>query len=81
MKNAKRSKKKITKAQEVHRLYGRNPGLLDDREKDIVEKYYGFGGHMRHTLEEIARDYGITRERIRQIKHYAVTKLENNETN
>ena len=65
-----------TAAQEILENYLKNGGCLDDREKDIIEKYYGFGTNTRHTLEEIAKEYKVTRERIRQIKHYATKKIE-----
>ncbi len=68
-------KKTTTKAAEVYKYYTHGLGLLDPREKDIIERYYGFGGNMRHTLEEIAKHYKVTRERIRQIKHYAIKKI------
>lgn len=67
--------KKLTKAQEVFRDYSARGSLLDEREKEILRKYYGFDGEMRHTLAEISKDYKITRERIRQIKHHAEKKI------
>lgn len=68
-------KKQQTQAEKVYEAFIKNEKLLDDREKDILIKYYGFGPNTRHTLEEIAKGYKITRERVRQVKHYAIKKI------
>lgn len=49
---------------------------LDDREKVIVEDYFGLSGTPR-TLEEIGEDFSLTKERVRQIKEKALRKLRN----
>jgi DNA-directed RNA polymerase sigma subunit (sigma70/sigma32) len=66
---------KLTAAEKVLAAYTKNSSALDTREKDIIERYYGFGNYTRTTLEEIAPMYQITRERVRQVKHMAVQKL------
>lgn len=48
---------------------------LDDRERIIVEKFFGLGDGERLTLEEIGNEFSLTRERIRQIKDRALRKL------
>ena len=50
--------------------------VLDDREKVIVEDYYGITGTPR-TLEDIGTDFGLTKERVRQIKEKDLRKLRN----
>ena len=50
--------------------------VLDDRERSIVEDYYGMTGTPR-TLEDIGTDFGLTKERVRQIKEKALRKLRN----
>jgi len=51
-------------------------GVLDDRERAIVEDYYGITGTPR-TLEDIGGDFSLTKERVRQIKEKALRKLRN----
>src|SRR5574344_1331225 len=47
---------------------------LADRERDIVKKFFGIGVP-EMTLEEIGDEFGLTRERVRQIKEKAIRKL------
>jgi len=47
---------------------------LTDRERIIIERFFGLVGD-RQTLEQIGVDFGLTRERIRQIKDRALRKL------
>jgi len=50
--------------------------VLDERERVIVEDYYGITGTPR-TLEDIGSDFSLTKERVRQIKEKALRKLRN----
>jgi RNA polymerase primary sigma factor len=55
---------------------GRVLGLLTQRERRIVELRYGLAdGHPR-TLEQVGREFGVTRERIRQIEAKTLAKLQ-----
>ena len=47
---------------------------LTDRERDIVKLFFGIGGQ-EMTLEEIGERFGLTRERVRQIKEKAIRRL------
>ena len=48
---------------------------LDDREREIICRYYGFGGALPMTLEEIGSLLGLTRERIRQLRDRGLSKM------
>jgi RNA polymerase primary sigma factor len=48
---------------------------LTSREEQILRKRYGIGEGKTYTLEELGREFGITRERIRQIEAKALNKL------
>jgi len=63
-------------AQMLSRDLRRAMGTLTDRERTILSRYYGLDGDPL-TLEEIGRQLGYTRERIRQIKELAIEKLRN----
>jgi RNA polymerase primary sigma factor len=54
---------------------GRALGRLEYRERRVLELRYGIGGEHPRTLEEIARGFNVTRERIRQIENHALQKL------
>lgn len=49
--------------------------VLNEREKEVILLRYGFKGGRPHTLEEIGKKYGITRERVRQIESVSLRKL------
>jgi RNA polymerase primary sigma factor len=48
---------------------------LSDKERDIIKLRYGIGVRNDHTLEEVGKVFGLTRERIRQIEFQALRKL------
>ncbi len=48
---------------------------LDDREKNIIKQRYGLQNGQPKTLEEVGRNFKLTRERIRQIENKALEKL------
>lgn len=50
--------------------------FLDEREKVIIEDYFGLTGTPR-TLEDIGGDFNLTKERVRQIKQKALRKIRN----
>jgi len=49
--------------------------VLDDREKKIICQCFGLDGGKPKTLEDVAKHFGITRERIRQLQNIALAKL------
>ena len=50
-------------------------GELTEREQEIVRMRFGLDGSQAKTLEEVGRDFGVTRERIRQIEAKTLAKL------
>jgi len=48
---------------------------LSQREKKVLKMRYGIDVSTDHTLEDVGRDFGVTRERIRQIEVKALKKL------
>ena len=49
--------------------------ILSPREVEVLSSYYGLNGQKSLTLEEIGELYGLTRERVRQIKERAIRRL------
>ncbi len=48
---------------------------LTPREEKVLRMRFGIGEKSDHTLEEVGRDFSVTRERIRQIEAKALRKL------
>ena len=59
-------------------LLGEVEGLiavLDAREKKIIAQRFGLDGGKPKTLEDVGKNFGVTRERIRQLQNIALAKL------
>ena len=52
---------------------------LTDREKRILELRYGLNDYQPKTLDEVGVEFGISRERVRQIQKEALTKLQDSD--
>lgn len=50
--------------------------VLDNREKIIIEKYFGLNG-VECNLDDLGEEFGCTKERIRQLRDKAIKKLRN----
>jgi RNA polymerase primary sigma factor len=50
-------------------------GRLNDRERHVLISRYGIGGADEQTLEQLGRELGVTKERVRQIESRAQEKL------
>jgi RNA polymerase primary sigma factor len=48
---------------------------LPAREREVVRRRFGLDDGRMHTLEEVGREFGVTRERIRQIEHKTLARL------
>ena len=49
---------------------------MTDREKRIIELRYGLNDYQPKTLDEVGIEFGISRERVRQIQKEALAKLQ-----
>lgn len=56
----------------------RSLSTLSDKERDVINLYYGIGIPNGLTLEEIGAKFDLTRERVRQIKEKAIRRLKHN---
>ncbi|WP_168719608.1 RNA polymerase sigma factor RpoD [Thermosulfurimonas marina] len=61
----------LSMMEEVRKLLS----LLTPREEKVLRLRFGIGERHEHTLEEVGRAFGVTRERIRQIESKALRKL------
>ena len=50
---------------------------LSERERKIIELRFGFADGRQHTLEEVGKEFNLTKERIRQLEASALKKLRN----
>jgi RNA polymerase primary sigma factor len=53
----------------------RSLSTLTDKERDVINLYYGIGMNHGLTLDEIGAKFNLTRERVRQIKEKAIRRL------
>jgi len=49
--------------------------FVDERERQVLILRFGLKGGEPHTLEETAKQFGVTRERVRQIEFAAIKKI------
>lgn len=61
----------VLKSERVQRLLE----VLDEREKKILTLRFGLENNDPHTLAEVAQEFGVTRERIRQIESLTLKKI------
>ncbi|MBU1151510.1 hypothetical protein KJ632_01630 [Patescibacteria group bacterium] len=52
--------------------------LLTDKEKVVIKKRFNIAENRKYTLEEIGKEFSVTRERIRQIEKSALSKMRRN---
>lgn len=68
-------------ALENKNMHGELDGLLDvldEREQRIIDARFGLDGRNPMTLEEVGLEFGVTRERIRQLQNVALAKMRKN---
>ena len=49
--------------------------LLSDKQREVISRRFGVRGYHASTLEQVANDMGVTRERVRQIQMNALKSL------
>ncbi|OWY17639.1 RNA polymerase subunit sigma [Sphingobacteriales bacterium UPWRP_1] len=59
----------------LRREIERSLDTLTPRQKDVIKLYFGIGAEHSMSLEDIGDRFGLTRERVRQIKDKAINKL------
>jgi len=52
--------------------------LLSEKEKQVIVKRFDIGGAGKHTLEQVGKEFSVTRERVRQIEKSALGKMKRN---
>jgi RNA polymerase primary sigma factor len=68
---------KVSLCKEIERTLS----TLNEREADVIRYYFGLNGKRQYTLEEIGDEFGLTRERVRQIKEKTIKKMRNHYRN
>lgn len=61
---------------DVEKIIGDAISVLDSRSRDVLIRRFGLKKKQKETLESIGRQYGITRERVRQIEAHAKKSLQ-----
>ena len=63
-------------SEEIRKRVSAILSVLDEREKTIIEKYFGLNG-VESNLDDLGEEFNCTKERIRQLKDKAIKKLRN----
>ena len=66
----------LNSSDEIRKRVSAILSVLDDREKIIIEKYFGLNG-VESNLDDLGEEFNCTKERIRQLKDKALKKLRN----
>lgn len=73
--NAERTEKSIEHDESLKQEINRSLTALTERQKEVICFFYGIGVDHPMSLEDIGTRFNLTRERVRQIKDKAITKL------
>ncbi len=73
--NAERTERNIEHDESLKQEIGRSLTALTERQKDVICFFFGIGVDHAMSLEDIGERFNLTRERVRQIKDKAITKL------
>ena len=67
--------KELEYKQSLRKEIERSLSTLTERQCDVIKLYFGIGVEHQMSLEDIGDKFGLTRERVRQIKDKAINKL------
>lgn len=73
--NSPRTDSQLEYVESLRREIERSLNTLTDRQRDVIKYYFGIGVEHPMSLEDIGEQFGLTRERVRQIKDKAINKL------
>ena len=73
--NASPADEKVAHYESLHQEIERSLQILTERQKTVLCYFFGIGIDHALSLEDIGRRFNLTRERVRQIKDKAITKL------
>jgi RNA polymerase primary sigma factor len=73
--NTPRTDAHLEYIESLRREIERSLSTLTDRQKEVIKYYFGIGVEHPMSLEDIGEKFGLTRERVRQIKDKAINKL------
>lgn len=76
--NAERANTNIEHTESLKQEIERSMKMLTDRQKEVICYFFGIGVDHPMSLEDIGDKFNLTRERVRQIKDKAITKLRTN---
>ena len=76
--NAERANKNIDHDESLMQEIERSMKSLTERQKEVICYFFGLGIDHPMTLEDIGEKFNLTRERVRQIKDKAITKMRTN---
>ena len=65
----------ILQAEEIRDNLDQWLELLSDKQREVISRRFGVRGHHASTLEQVANEMGVTRERVRQIQMTALKSL------
>jgi RNA polymerase primary sigma factor len=65
----------VMERKEIRRMAEKILSDLSPRQAEILRLRFGIGGNEEHTLEEIGRKFGISRERVRQLEKKGINRL------
>jgi len=76
--NAERADNNIAHTESLKQEIERSMKMLTERQKEVICYFFGLGVDHPMSLEDIGDKFNLTRERVRQIKDKAITKLRTN---